>query len=325
MEVAIPPSPQTEVIHKSVGPWMAVSHIRGNRNFQGNGYGRYATSSGNRMDKDTNRGGYAAGFVKNGGPSVVNMAASGSGGSNLISGAGGFNHTKTGKSEVAYLKTSATEQNVLNNEGVAKEKFGFKYVETNVKAAGKSGGSRFDVLKDLEAGDSDIGKLQKGKATEAKQKGVLSEVTNLKLPTANSKKHTKAKVTSLTGDTGNEQRKKRGSTNKGKKQLIQISSSEQDKVYSWPVIPAPNSSANIIDNLQSAREENGVLQQLHQDIMSTMKTDKQDDNIMTENNRDCQQPSEDGNANKVDISKADERYFKVTASKLKEAMQGTTE
>ncbi|KAL5769016.1 hypothetical protein ACOSP7_015575 [Xanthoceras sorbifolium] len=237
---------------------MVVSHIRDNRNFQGNGYGRYATGSGNRMDKDTNMGRYAAGFVKNGGPSAVNMAAGGSGSSNLISGA-----------------------------GVAKEKFGFKYVETNVKAAGKSGGSRFDVLKDLEVGDSDICKLQKGKATEAKQKGVLSEVTNLKLSTANSKKHTKAKVTSLTEDTGNEQRKKRGSTSKGKKQLIQISSSEQDKVYSWPVISAPNSSANIIDNLQSAREENGVLQQLYQDIVSTMKTDKQDDSIMTENNRDC--------------------------------------
>ncbi|KAL5766290.1 hypothetical protein ACOSP7_016907 [Xanthoceras sorbifolium] len=196
IEADIPTPP--EVIHKFVGLWMVVSHVRGNKNFQGNGCGRFASGLDSKMNRDVIRGGSGA----------VNVKASG------------------GIDGLMDPKFNATEKIASTSGGVAKEK-------------------------DLKEADSEVRNFQKGKgkATWAKQKGVLNEVTNLKMPSSNSKKLTKAKVNLKLGDSGIDQKKIGGSASKGKKHMIRNSSSGNDQVYFWPEILASKSTTNRVDNL----------------------------------------------------------------------------
>ncbi|KAL5776831.1 hypothetical protein ACOSP7_009757 [Xanthoceras sorbifolium] len=136
---------------------------------------------------------------------------------NLKPGVGGPSNAKPWNNGTVVPKPCATDKLAISSGGVVNEKVGFKYVGISATNAGKSEGSRFDVLKDLEDVDKEEGDIQKGKgkSTSAKQKGVLAEVTNLKTTTSNSKKPSKANVSSKLGDSGCAQKKTGGSANKG--------------------------------------------------------------------------------------------------------------
>ncbi|KAL5759737.1 hypothetical protein ACOSQ2_018575 [Xanthoceras sorbifolium] len=192
---------------------------------------------------------------------------------------------------------------VGRRDNMVKNKVGSKgagYSGTNVK---NPRGFRFDILKDMEDDVRDVPRPKKGRGGAVKTKDELSEVTNLKTTPNSSKKPNNYKVTTTVGEGGH---KKIGeSPNKGENKAMCNTSSGNEPIDLW----LGNQTAPVEDKSQAIKEEVGVLQQLHLDIVNATKTNLPSDSDVMDYYNDLDQPSEDGSRNKINISGAYQSSF----------------
>ncbi|KAL5849943.1 hypothetical protein ACOSQ4_007956 [Xanthoceras sorbifolium] len=145
------------------------SQPEGSRNYQENGHSR--TGFGGRNVRPENRGDFGPVKLK----------------------CGDFGHIKSKPGGFGSVKSKFGDNENLDKcgRGAKKKTTGFKYMGTSSNNVGKFRGSRLDILKDLADVDCEENWT---KGVDLKQKGILSEVTNLKEKISVNKKPVKAKV-----------------------------------------------------------------------------------------------------------------------------------